>query len=65
MTSNDLLPKYLLITKLRIDTMMYSNLGNKNYVAGHIKCSCGPHWARGFPTPALGPLPIQYSERKA
>jgi len=44
-TSLDLLSKYLLIMELRFDTMLYSNLGNENSVAGRIKCSRGPHLA--------------------
>jgi len=36
-----LLYKQLLIMELRFDTMLYSNLGSKNFVVGHIKCSCG------------------------
>jgi len=35
-TSLDLLSKYVLNMDLRFDTMLYSNLGNKNSVAGHI-----------------------------
>jgi len=33
--------------------MLCSNLGNKNFDAGHIKCLCGPHLARRvqFPCP--------------
>jgi len=41
-TSLALLSKYLLIMELRFDAMLYSNLGNENSDAGHIKCSCGP-----------------------
>jgi len=33
--------------ELRFDAMLYSNLGNENFDAGYIKCSCGPHWAAG------------------
>jgi len=35
--------------------MLYSNLGNENSDAGHIKCSRGPHLACGrqAPTPGL------------
>jgi len=32
----------LLIMELRFDAMLYSNLGNENSDAGHIKCSRGP-----------------------
>jgi len=41
--------------ELRFEAMLYSNLGNENSGAGHIKCSRGPHLTRGrrFPTPAL------------
>jgi len=45
-TSFELLSKFLLIMLLRFDVMLYSNLGNENSGAGHIKCSCGlqvPH----------------------
>jgi len=44
--------------ELRFDAMLYSNLGNENSYAGHIKCSLGPHLAAGrrFPTPALWSL---------
>jgi len=41
-TCPDLLSKYLLKMGLRFDAILYSSLGNKNYVAGHIKCSRGP-----------------------
>jgi len=41
-TSYDLLSKYLLIMELRSDAMLYSNLGNENSDADHIKCSRGP-----------------------
>jgi len=34
--------KYLLIMELRFDAILYSELGNENSYAGHIKCSCGP-----------------------
>ena len=34
--------KNLLIMELRSDAMLYSNLGNENSDAGHIKCSRGP-----------------------
>jgi len=46
MTKNDfflLTYKYLLIMDLRFDTMLYSYLCNENSIAGHIKCSRGPH----------------------
>jgi len=45
-TSLDLLFKYLLIMELRFEGMLYSNLGNENSDAGHIKCSRGPHLSR-------------------
>jgi len=35
--------KYLLIMELRFDTMLYSNLGNENSDADHIKCLRGPN----------------------
>jgi len=41
-TSSGLLPKYLLITELRFEAMLYSSLGNENSDAGHIKFSRGP-----------------------
>jgi len=47
--SLDLLFKYLLIIDLRFDTMLHSNLGNENSVAGHIKRSRGQQ----IPTPVL------------
>jgi len=50
-TSLDLLSKYLLIMILRFEAMLYSNLGKKNSDAGHIKCSSGPHLARGPQVP--------------
>ena len=34
--------KYLLVTLLRFDAILYSKLGNENSDAGHIKCSRGP-----------------------
>jgi len=34
--------------ELRFDAMLYSNLGNENFDAGHSKCSRGPHFARGW-----------------
>jgi len=52
MTSLDLLSKYLLIMELRSDAMLYFNLGNENFDAGHIKCSRGPQvlhtWLQEF-----------------
>jgi len=33
--------------ELRLHVMLCSNLGNENSDAGHIKCSHGPHLARG------------------
>jgi len=41
-TSLALLSNYLLITELRFDVMLYSNFGNENMDAGHIKSSRGP-----------------------
>jgi len=35
--------------ELRFDAMLYSNLGNKNFDVGHIKCSRGTQ----VPTPGL------------
>jgi len=43
--SDDILSKYLFIMELRIDTILYSKLGNENPDAGRV-------WPR-FPTPAL------------
>jgi len=43
---------------LRFDTMLYSNLGNKHFVAGHTKCSCGPQ----VPHPRPIPIGIQGME---
>jgi len=33
--------------ELRFEAMLYSNLDNENSDADHIKCSRGPHLARG------------------
>jgi len=41
-TSFEFISKYLLITLLRFDAMLCSNLGKENSSAGHIKCSRGP-----------------------
>jgi len=39
--------------ELRVDVILYSKLGNEK-TAGHIKCSRGPHLARGVAgSPAL------------
>ena len=51
-----LLSKYLLIMELRFDAIFYSNLGNENSDADHIKCSWGPHLARGPQVPHPPPL---------
>jgi len=40
-TSFGLPSKYLLIMELRSEAMLYSNLGNENSDADHIKCSRG------------------------
>jgi len=37
--------------ELRFDAILYSNLGNENCNAGHIKCSRGPHLTRGAQVP--------------
>jgi len=37
--------------ELRFEAMLYPNLGNENSDAGHIKCSRGPHLARGSQVP--------------
>jgi len=42
---------YLLIMKLRFNVILYSNLGNGNYNAGHIKCPCRPRLAWGPQVP--------------
>jgi len=42
MRKNEFLPKYLLIMELRFFAMLYSNVGNENFDAGHIKCTRGP-----------------------
>jgi len=60
-TSRDLLSKYLFITELRFDTMLYSNLGNKNSDTGHINCSRGPQLAREPQAPTLA---LPYLRRK-
>jgi len=41
-TPLDLLSKYLLNMDHRFDTLLYSNLGIENSVAGHIKWLRGP-----------------------
>jgi len=33
------------------DVLWYSNLGNENFYVGQIKCSRGPHLARGPQVP--------------
>jgi len=40
--SVDILPMYLLIMELRLDAMLYANLGNENSDARHTKCPAGP-----------------------
>jgi len=35
----------------RFDAILYPNLGNENSDADHIKCSSGPHLARGPQVP--------------
>ena len=52
---------YLLIMEFRFDAILYSNLGNKNYAAGHIKCSRWPHLARGLQVPHPCYLPLWWS----
>jgi len=37
--------------ELRFDSILRSKLGNENSDAGHIKCSRGPHLARGPQVP--------------
>jgi len=37
----------LMIMELRFNAMLYSNSGNENSDAGHIRCSRGPHLAHG------------------
>jgi len=48
-----LLSKYLLIMVLRFDWMLYSNLGNEHYDAGHVKCSRGPQVLHPWFIPSL------------
>jgi len=51
MRKNDLsglsISKYLLIMDHQFDAMLYTTLSNDNSYADHIKCSHGPHLARG------------------
>jgi len=49
--------------ELHFDPRFYSNLGNENSDTGHIKCSRGPHLARGprFSTPGLNLRGLQLS----
>jgi len=42
---------YLLVMELRFDAMLYSNMGNENSDAGHIKCSRGPRLGLGPQVP--------------
>jgi len=37
--------------ELRFDAILYSELGNEHYDAGHIKCSRGRHLARKLQVP--------------
>jgi len=37
---------YVLIMEIRIDTILYTKLGNENSYADHIICSRGPHLSR-------------------
>jgi len=39
--------------ELRFDAIVYSLLGGEDSNAGHIKCSRGPHLARGLQVPHL------------
>jgi len=48
---SDLLSKYLLITELRFDAILYSKLGNENSDAGRIKYSRGRHLSCGPQVP--------------
>jgi len=50
--------------ELRFDAMLCFNLGNENSDAAHIKCSCGPHLARGpqVPHPWLDTKELIYSD---
>ena len=45
--------------------MLYSNLGNENSDAGHIKCSRGPRLARRFSTHDLLVLTKRFTEGNA
>ena len=40
-----------MIMELRFNAMLYSNSGNENSDAGHIRCSRGPHLAHGPQVP--------------
>jgi len=59
----ELLSKYLLIMRLRFDVMLYSNFGNENSGAGHVKCSRGPHLARRPQVPHPCSKLLKYMER--
>jgi len=48
-----IISKYLLVMELRFDAIVYSLLGGEDSNAGHIKCSRGPHLARGLQVPHL------------
>jgi len=49
--------KYLFIIELRFDAILHYKSGKENSDAGHIKCSRGPHLARG------PQVPYPYSKR--
>jgi len=51
MTTLKALSKYLLVMELRFDAMLYSNVGNENSDAGHIKWSRGQHLTCGPQVP--------------
>jgi len=56
----NILSKYVLVMELRFDAMLYSDMGNENSDAGHVKCSRGPqvpyHWFRPSLLSSLGPV---------
>jgi len=49
--ASGLLSKYLPIVELHFDVILCYKLGNKNSDVDHIKCSRGPHLARGMQIP--------------
>ena len=51
----DITSKYLLVMELGFDVIVHSKLGDEDSDAGHIKCSLGPHLARGLQVPHTCP----------